>query len=198
MLASFSFTKSLYLTPHCLQTFVSFDHKRSQMKFQEDLNFFIVQNHFDQAELIIQRESGDFAFVIPACAAGIIKTMTNSDHFIMQHHLDSATCVGRRQCLLLNIFSWKSNTLMALDRAALCCNTRGSVQTATLLENSSFAALSMMSVQLPIAHAYDVMCVLCCLKMVLLCVSRVLNIYSMFCQDSQISQSYPAPHTTHQ
>ena len=169
MLASFSITNSLYLTPHCLQTFVSFDHKRSQMKFQEDLNFFIVQNHFDQAELIIQRESGDFAFVIPACAASsrptIIRTMTNSDHFIMQHHLDSATCVGRRQCLLLNIFSWKSNTLKALDRAALCCNTRGSMQTATLLEKSSFTTLSMMSVQLPIAHAYDVMCVLCCLKM---------------------------------
>ena len=63
------------------------------MKFQEDLDFFIVQNHFDQAELIIQEESGDFAFVIPACAAGsrptIIRTMTNSDHFIMQHHLDA-------------------------------------------------------------------------------------------------------------
>ena len=58
-----------------------------------------MQNHFDQAELIIQAESGDFAFVIPACAAArptinsIVRTMTNPDHFIVRHHLDTATCV---------------------------------------------------------------------------------------------------------
>ena len=38
------------------------------------------------------------------------------------------------------------------------------MQTATLLENSSFATLSMMSVQIPMPIAHEFMCVLCCLK----------------------------------
>lgn len=54
-----------------------------------------MQNHFDQAELIIQAESGDFAFVIPTCKlhttitnittiTTITRTMTNAKHLIMR------------------------------------------------------------------------------------------------------------------
>ena len=38
-------------------------------------------NHFDQAELIIQTESGDFAFVIEPAPTSIIGTMTDSKPF---------------------------------------------------------------------------------------------------------------------
>ena len=38
-------------------------------------------NHFDQAELIIQTESGDFAFVIEPAPTSIIGTMTDPKPF---------------------------------------------------------------------------------------------------------------------
>ena len=91
----------------------------------------------------------------------------------MRHHLDTATCVAPPQYLLLN--SWKSKALRALDCVALVV-VGGSMQTATLLENSSFATLTTMSMK---------SCVFCAAwKLPLLCVSWALNIFTMSRQDS--------------
>ena len=138
-----------------------------------------MQNHFGQAELIIQAES---QAILLLWSQPLLDSSTPPGPWPMQTILkcgiiwiQAATCVAPPQYLLLNIFSWKSNALRALDCVALVV-VGGSMQTATLLENSSFATLTTMSMK---------SCVFCAAwKLPLLCVSWPLNIFTMSRQDS--------------
>ena len=78
-------------------------------------------NHFDQAELIIQTESGDFAFVIEPAPTSIIGTMTDSKPF---YNAESSRWAHMRRpgtIFIVGHISLKRRlaTLRTLDCAAL-------------------------------------------------------------------------------